>query len=59
LHLIVITGFCGGLTTFSTFSVETVQFATAGRWRRAVVNVALNLVLGIAAAALGFWVAGF
>jgi fluoride exporter len=59
LHLIVITGFCGGLTTFSTFSVETVQFATVGRWRRAIVNVVLNLVLGIAAAAAGFWFAGF
>jgi fluoride exporter len=59
LQLIVITGFCGGLTTFSTFSVETVQFATAGRWRRALVNVATNLVLGLAAAALGLWVGGF
>jgi fluoride exporter len=57
-HLVVITGFCGGLTTFSTFSVETVQFAIAGRWRRACANVALNVVLGLAAAAVGFVVGG-
>jgi fluoride exporter len=58
LHLVVITGFCGGLTTFSTFSVETIQFAIAGRWRRALANVALNLVVGLAAAALGYWLGG-
>jgi CrcB protein len=55
--LIVVTGFAGGLTTFSTFSVETVQLAMAGRWRAAVANVAANLALGLAAAALG-WFAG-
>ena len=52
--LILITGFCGGLTTFSTFATETVQLVMTGRWRPAVASVALNLVVGIGAAALGY-----
>lgn len=55
--LVVVTGFAGGLTTFSTFTVETVQLASAGRWRAAAANVGANLALGLAAAALG-WFAG-
>lgn len=49
-HLILLTGLAGGLTTFSTWSVETLQLVEAGQWRTAVSSVALNLVLGLAAA---------
>lgn len=52
--LVVMTGFCGGLTTFSTFSVETVELATSGAWRAASGNAVLTVVLGIAAAGLAF-----
>lgn len=49
------TGVLGGLTTFSTFSFETVQLAQSGRWTLAGVNLASNLILGLALAAVGAW----
>lgn len=55
VRLIVVTGFAGGLSTFSTFSVETVQLVSEGRWRAASASVALTLVLGIGAAAAGWF----
>ena len=57
LALIAVTGLAGGLTTFSTLSVETVQLFSEGRWRAATTSVALNLGLGLAAATAG-WFAG-
>lgn len=51
------TGFLGAFTTFSTFSCETVLLLKAGRVAAAAGNVALNVVVGLAAAFLGFWVA--
>jgi fluoride exporter len=51
LRLILITGFCGGLTTFSTWSVETIELLNGGRWRAAVLNVVLTITLGLGAAA--------
>ena len=51
------TGFCGALTTFSTFGYETVRLAEEGETAAAVWNVAGSLVAGFAAAALG-WALG-
>lgn len=57
LALIAVTGLAGGLTTFSTLSVETVQLFATGRRGAAIGTVAANLGLGIAAATVG-WVVG-
>jgi len=50
-------GFCGALTTFSTFSFETVELVEHGRPVTAVANVGASLVVGLAAATLGWWLA--
>lgn len=52
------TGFCGALTTYSTFGYETVRLAERGTYRLAVVNVVLSVTLGLIAASLGWWVGG-
>ena len=46
-------GFCGGYTTFSTFSFETVRMLEDGDWRRASLYIGLSVVLSVGAALLG------
>lgn len=48
------TGFCGALSTFSTFSFETVRLADDREWFHAVVNVSISLLAGLGAVTLGF-----
>lgn len=43
-RLLVITGFCGGLTTFSTFSAELIPLLQQGRLSWALGAVALHVV---------------
>ena len=52
------TGFCGALTTYSTFGYETVQLLTDGSGRYAALNVTANVLVGLAAAVLGALLGG-
>ena len=47
-------GFCGALTTWSTFGYETVRLAASGGRGYAVLNVGLTLVVGLTAAGSGW-----
>lgn len=47
------TGFCGALTTYSTFSYETLRLATGGNRFYAMCNVVASVVAGLGAAAGG------
>jgi CrcB protein len=51
------TGFCGALTTFSTFSFETVRLAEEGALGAAAANVAGSVAVGAVACAAGWSVA--
>lgn len=52
--LFVMTGLCGGFTTFSAFSLQTFDLARDGRWLQAGGNVGLSVILCLVAVALGY-----
>lgn len=54
-RLFVVTGFLGGLTTFSTFTYETIQLLENTTTIFAIANVLGNVLCGLAAAILGIW----
>jgi CrcB protein len=48
------TGLAGGLTTFSSWTTATVRLVSEQRFRAAGLNVLANLLMGLAAASVGF-----
>ncbi|MDR1218929.1 MAG: fluoride efflux transporter CrcB [Treponema sp.] len=54
-RLFLITGFLGGYTTFSTYSLETVQYFINGAVKHALVNILLNNILCLLFVLLGMW----
>jgi fluoride exporter len=55
LRTTVAIGFIGAFTTFSTFTYETVQYIQEGTWSTALLNIAMSLILGIAAVFAGIY----
>jgi CrcB protein len=53
LKLLVITGFLGGLTTFSTFSAEVVLVMQSGDYLKAFLTIAFHLLGSLALTILG------
>lgn len=57
LRLLVVTGFLGGLTTFSAFSVESLLLLQRGHWGLAIGHTAAHVFGALACTALGYWAA--
>ena len=53
-RLLLVVGFLGGLTTFSSFSYESLTLLMAGRWGLALAHTASHVIAALGAAALGF-----
>jgi CrcB protein len=52
-RLFMMTGICGGYTTFSTFSLETTNLMRDGEWTAALANVGLSVILCLVAIWIG------
>jgi CrcB protein len=52
--LLLTTGVCGGFTTFSALSAESLQLIKQGNWMLALAYIICSIVLGIVACGIGF-----
>lgn len=57
MRLFVMVGICGGFTTFSSFSLQTLDLIRNGALMRAALNIILSVTLCIGAVAAGHWIA--
>lgn len=54
-RLFVVVGFCGGFSTFSSFSNETIQLFLNNRWVEAALNMLVSIIACFAATLFGMW----
>jgi CrcB protein len=57
VRLFVMIGLCGGYTTFSSFSLQTLDLIRSGAMLRAACNVAASVILCVCAVAAGHFIA--
>lgn len=56
MKLLLMTGFCGGFTTFSALALENLELVHQGRYTTAILYIMLSLIAGLLAVALGWWI---
>jgi len=57
IRLFIMVGFCGGFTTFSSFSLQNFELIRYGALSRAFINIGLSVALCLAATAFGYYAA--
>lgn len=52
-RLFLVTGFLGGFTTFSSFSIESIGMILGGSIGRGLLNIGVNVILGLGLTLIG------
>jgi fluoride exporter len=58
VSFVFVAGFCGGLTTMSTFAVDSIERLRAGHWMVAGLNIVGSTAVGLLAVGAGYLLGG-